>query len=305
MIYTVTLNPALDYDIYSEKFELKKLNETKKIEFRAGGKGINVSIMLNNLNVETIALGFIGGFTGEYILKSLNKQNIMSDFIEIEDTNRINIKLKVGEKEETEIAGVSPVISKENLEKLKEKISKLREEDILVLAGSIPTCFSEKLYKDLANITKAKVVLDTRGELLLENISNNLLIKPNKKELEEAFNIELKTNEQIYEVCKKFLEKGVENVLVSLGKDGAILVKKNKMLVAKVPKGIMINTIGAGDSTVAGFLTGYTQKLTDVEILRLAVACGSATAYSYGIGKKKMVYELIKNIECEEISYGH
>ena len=173
------------------------------------------------------------------------------------------------------------------------------------MAGSIPTCFSEKLYKDLENITKAKVVLDTRGELLLENISNNLLIKPNKKELEEAFGIELKTNEQIYEVCKKFLEKGVENVLVSLGKDGAILVKKNKMLVAKVPKGIMINTIGAGDSTVAGFLTGYTQKLTDIEILRLAVACGSATAYSYGIGKKKMVYELIKNIECEEISYGH
>ncbi|MBE3031036.1 1-phosphofructokinase [Sneathia sp. DSM 16631] len=302
MIYTVTLNPALDYDIYTNKIQLGELNDSNKVEFRAGGKGINVSIMLNNINERSIALGYIAGFTGEYILKDLNAQNIMSDFISVKGNTRINIKLK-SEEVETEIAGISPEITRENYEELLLKIKRLKTDDILVLSGSIPGCMEKDAYKKMAQSTKAQVVLDTRGDLLIENIWNNLLIKPNIKELEQAFNKKLNTHREVYDACKIFFDKGVKYILVSMGEKGALLVKKGRMFSANVPSGEMINTIGAGDSTVSGFLKGYTENLEDKEILKLAVACGSATAYSYGIGKKDKIYELIKNIECEEEIY--
>lgn len=302
MIYTVTLNPALDYDIYADKLILSELNDASNVKFRAGGKGINVSIMLNNLGERSIALGYIAGFTGEYILKDLNKQNIISDFINIEGTTRINVKLKTNDGE-TEIAGISPKITKEAYDLLLEKISKLKKQDILVLSGSVPKCLDKDIYKKISEKTCAKVVLDTRGDILLQNIHNNLLIKPNIKELEQAFNKKLNTPHEVYEVCKVFFEKGVENVLVSMGSYGAMLVKPNKILISNVPKGKVINTIGAGDSTVAGFLSAYENGLNDTKTLKLAVACGSATAYSLGIGKNEMVNKLLENIECEEINY--
>lgn len=302
MIYTVTLNPALDYDIYADKIILSELNDVSDVKFRAGGKGINVSIMLNNLGVRSIALGFLAGFTGEYILKDLNKQNILNDFIPIQGTTRINVKLKTNSSE-TEIAGISPEIKEDSYNELIEKISKLNKHDILVLSGSIPKCLNQDVYEKISEKTCAKVVLDTRGDILLKNIHNNLLIKPNIKELEQAFNKKIDDVDKVYEVCKVFFEKGVENVLVSMGDRGAMLIKKGKLIRANVPKGNMVNTIGAGDSTVAGFLSGYERNLSDIEILKLAVACGSATAYSLGIGSSDLVNKLMENIECEEIRY--
>lgn len=302
MIYTVTLNPALDYDIYADKIILSELNDVSDVKFRAGGKGINVSIMLNNLGVRSIALGFLAGFTGEYILKDLNKQNILNDFIPIQGTTRINVKLKTNSSE-TEIAGISPEIKEDSYNELIEKISKLNKHDILVLSGSIPKCLNQDVYEKISEKTCAKVVLDTRGDILLKNIHNNLLIKPNIKELEQAFNKKIDDVDKVYEVCKVFFEKGVENVLVSMGDRGAMLIKKGKLIRANVPKGNMVNTIGAGDSTVAGFLSGYERNLSDIEILKLTVACGSATAYSLGIGSSDLVNKLMENIECEEIRY--
>lgn len=302
MIYTVTLNPALDYDIYMDKMVLKELNDVKNVKFRAGGKGINVSIMLNNLIEKSIATGFIAGFTGDYILNNLNEQNIMCDFIKVEGTTRINVKLNTNEGE-TEIAGLSQYIDEKNYKKLINKVSNLKSSDILVLSGSIPNCLEKDTYLKISKCTKAKIVLDTRGDILLQNICNNLLIKPNIKELEQAFSKKLETTKEVYEACKVFLKKGVENVLVSMGEKGAILIKKGKAIKASIPKGEMINTIGAGDSTVAGFLKAYENGLNDIDTLKLAVACGSATAYSLGIGKSDLVYKLIENIECEEISY--
>ncbi|WP_067142257.1 1-phosphofructokinase [Oceanivirga salmonicida] len=300
MIYTITLNPALDYDIYLDNFKKAKLNLSKKINFRAGGKGINVSIMLKNLENTSYSLGYIAGFTGKYILNSLDEMKINHNFIHISGITRINVKIN-DELDETEIAGISPKIGEKDIEKLKEYISKLNKDDILVLAGSIPNSLKNDIYKEFSMATKAKIVLDTRGNLLLQNIHNNLLIKPNIKELEDVFSIKIETDEQIYELCQTFINQGVENVLVSMGSKGAILVKKGKYLKADIPKGIYINSIGSGDSMVAGFIHAHTKNLDDIESLKLAVACGSATAYSYGIGEKELVNKLKNSIKIQEV----
>lgn len=300
MIYTLTLNPALDYDIYTDSFYLGKLNLSKKNNYRVGGKGINVSIMLKNLGVENIALGYIGGFVGNYILEECNKKGLQTKFITIKDNNRINIKLN-SNSEETEISGISPNISLENLEKLKLEIKKMTEKDILVLSGSINTSLSNDLYKEISKLTKAKIILDTRGNLLLDNIYNNLLIKPNIKELEEVFNEKIENEEQIYKLCEVFFEKGVENVMLSMGKDGAYLITKNEMYKGTVPDGKLINSIGAGDSTVAGFIYSYLNNESLENTLKMAIACGSATAYSYEIGEKEEVLKLLNDIKIEKI----
>ncbi len=300
MIYTMTLNPALDYDIYLDNLKKGKLNLSKKINFRAGGKGINVSIMLKNLENSSCNLGYVAGFTGKYILDSLNEMKIDNKFITINGITRINIKIN-DEIDETEIAGTSPKINENDLDELKNYLKNLNEDDILVLSGSIPSSLNPSIYKEFSLSTKAKTVLDTRGNLLLQNIHNNLLIKPNIKELEDVFSVKIESDEQIYNLCQEFINKGVENVLVSMGNKGAILIKKGKCLKASVPKGKYINSIGSGDSMVAGFIDAYTKKLDDIESLKLAVACGSATAYSYGIGEKKLIDKLKNDIKIQEV----
>lgn len=300
MIYTLTLNPALDYDVYLNDFQEGQLNISKENKYRVGGKGINVSIMLNNLNVENIAYGYIGGFTGKYLIENLNNMNVHSDFIEIEGTTRINVKLH-SDKKETEIAGVSPVITNFDIEVLINKLKKLTNNDILILSGSIPSNLTKEFYKYISENIDAKTVLDTRGSYLLDNVYNNILIKPNIDELEEVFNTKFSSIADIKEKCKIFFEKGVEYIMISRGAQGAYLMTKDKMYEANVPKGKLINSVGAGDSTVAGFVYGYTHNLNDMEKLKLSVACGSATAYSYEIGTHNEVYRLINDIEVKEI----
>lgn len=298
MIYTLTLNPALDYDMYlNHDLKVDFLNLAKEVNYRAGGKGINVSKVLKNLGIESTAIGFVGGFVGDFIVKDLEKDNIKSEFVQLEGITRINVKVN-GNDVETELTGVSPEISKEKLDELLKKVSFLKDGDVLVLSGSIPNSISSKIYKELSENIKANVeiVLDTRGNLLEDNLHNNLFIKPNIHELREMFGGKIETKEEIVEKCQYFLNKGVKNVILSRGGEGALLVNKEFVLEASVPKGKLINSIGAGDSMVAGFIAGYVKGMSIEDSFKLGVASGSATAYSYGLAEKELVDKLYKEI---------
>ncbi len=305
MIYTLTLNPALDYDMYlSDDLKVGELNLAREVKYRAGGKGINVSKVLKNLGIESTAFGYVAGFVGDFIVKDLEKDGINSKFVELEGCTRINAKVN-GNDIETELTGVSSTISEENLQKLIEKMSELKDGDILVLAGSIPGTVASNIYKRLSENVKDKVeiVLDTRGNLIQENMHNNLFIKPNIHELREMFGEKLETKEEIVSKCKYFLDKGIKNVILSRGGDGALLVNKDFVLEANVPKGELINSIGAGDSMVAGFVAGYTKGMTLEDSFKLAVAAGSATAYSYGLAEKELIEKLYLEINILKESY--
>ncbi|AMD94529.1 1-phosphofructokinase [Leptotrichia sp. oral taxon 847] len=299
MIYTLTLNPALDYDMYlKDDLEVENLNLATKVNYRAGGKGINVSKVLKNLNVKSTAIGFVAGFVGDFIKEDLKKENIQTEFVELEGITRINVKVN-GNDKETELTGVSPKITDEKLKELIKKVSDLKDGDILVLSGSIPASISSKIYKELSENVKenVEIVLDTRGNLLQENIHNNLFVKPNIHELRDMFGEKLETKQEIVEKCKYFLDRGVKNVILSRGGDGALLVNKAFVLEASVPKGKLINSIGAGDSMVAGFVAGFVKGMSTEDSFKLAVASGSATAYSYGMAEKDLVDKLYSEIE--------
>lgn len=301
MIYTLTLNPALDYDIYMDSFKEESLNLSKEVNIRAGGKGINVSKLLSNLGIKSKALGYTAGFTGDYIKKNLHEEGIEADFVTLDGITRINVKINNNSKE-TEIAGLSPKITKEAEDKLTEKIKSLQSGDILILSGSIPESLEKNIYKKLSEIVaeNVKIVLDTRGSLLKENLEKNFLIKPNIAELEEMFGTELKTTGDIAEKCRYFLEKGIQNVIVSMGGKGALFVSKDGVYSAEAPKGELINSVGAGDSMVAGFIAGIESGSSPEDAFRLAVASGSATAYSYGLGEKDLIYKLYSEITLKK-----
>lgn len=301
MIYTLTLNPALDYDIYMDSFQEGDLNLSKEVNIRAGGKGINVSKLLANLGIKSKALGYTAGFTGDFIKKNLYDEGIESDFVELDGITRINVKINNNSKE-TEIAGLSPKITEEAEEKLIEKISKLQKDDILILSGSIPGSIERNIYKKLAEMLPegTKIVLDTRGNLLKENLNGNFLIKPNIAELEEMFETRLSTTADIIKKCAYFLERNVKNVIVSMGGKGALLVNKEGAYLAEAPKGELINSVGAGDSMVAGFIAGIETGRSPEDSFRLAVASGSATAYSYGLGEKDLIYRLYNEITLKK-----
>ena len=209
MIYTLTLNPALDYDMYiKEDLKTEHLNLADKVNYRAGGKGINVSKVLKNLDVESVAIGYTAGFTGNFIIEDLKKDGIKSEFVELDGNTRINVKVN-GNDKETEITGVSPIISEEKLKLLMEKVSHLKDGDILVLSGSIPESISKTIYKELSEKIKTdvEIVLDTRGNLLQNNIHNNFFIKPNIHELRDMFDEKLETKQEIVKKCSFFLER--------------------------------------------------------------------------------------------------
>ena len=297
MIYTLTLNPALDYDIYMDSFQEGDLNLSKEVNIRAGGKGINVSKLLANLGIKSKALGYTAGFTGDFIKKNLYDEGIESDFVELDGITRINVKINNNSKE-TEIAGLSPKITKEAEEKLIEKISKLQKDDILILSGSIPGSIERNIYKKLAEMLPegTKIVLDTRGNLLKENLNGNFLIKPNIAELEEMFETRLSTTADIIKKCAYFLERNVKNVIVSMGGKGALLVNKEGAYLAEAPKGELINSVGAGDSMVAGFMAGWMEKQDYEHAFRMGVATGSASAFSEYLATRPEVEEVYKQL---------
>lgn len=300
MIYTITFNPALDYIVRVDDFKIGNVNRTSYEEVYAGGKGINVSIVLNNLGVESKALGYIAGFTGDEIERRVKDFGCDSDFIKLSNgMSRINVKLK--SNEESEINGQGPQIDKEALEKLYKKLDLLKEEDILVLAGSIPSTLPKDIYESIMERLDGqgiKFVVDATGELLLKVLKYRpFLIKPNHHELAELFNVEIKNEEDIIHYAKKLKEMGARNVLISMAGDGAIFVTETgEVLKSEVPKGKLINSVGAGDSMVGGFIAGYLKNNKLEEAFKMGVATGSASAFSEGLATKDKVEELLKQI---------
>lgn len=292
MIYTLTLNPAIDYDVFLDKLEIGEINKINTSNIRAGGKGINVSIVLNNLGIKSIALGYIAGFTGEYIKKDLENMNIKTDFLNLNSgMNRINTNIN-DKLNETCVSGTSINVNYEDIEKLKDKLRKLKKGDILVMSGSIPDGLNDDIYLELSKVVDkdVKIILDVNGDILLKNIYSNYLIKPNIHELERAFNVKIKDNDKIYNICQYFLDRNVKNIIVSLGSKGAVHITKEGFKYINSPSGEYINSIGAGDSMIAGFIAK--------ENLEFAVACGSATAYSIGLASSEKIYSIYADM-CE------
>ncbi|MGO1368749.1 MAG: 1-phosphofructokinase [Senegalia sp. (in: firmicutes)] len=303
MIYTVTFNPAIDYAIEIDQINFGETNRSKNTYIYPGGKGINISRVLNNLEVKSTALGFVGGFTGKYLEDYLSKDEIKTDFIHLDEFTRINVKLK--SDIETEINASGPEISKEKLDEFYEKIDDLEDGDFLILAGNIQSSLRRDMYFDLQERLKEKdihIIVDTTGEALKKTLSNKpFLIKPNIAELEEIFNVEIKGNDEIIKYGKKLLERGAQNVIVSMGGDGAILLTDSEIYFAKPIKGSLKNSVGAGDSMIAGFLSSYTKTKDVLNSFRWAVAAASATAFSTDLAKKEEVQELLERVNIERL----
>lgn len=297
MIYTVTLNPALDYVVGVRQFVPGQTNRTQREAIVCGGKGINVSAMLANLGVKSRALGFAAGFTGEEIVRRVAAMGIEADFITLkEGFSRINVKLK--SEQETEINGQGPEIAPKDIEELFGRLTGLREGDILVLSGSIPSSVKPDIYAGIMGQVSGrgvKCVVDAEKNLLLSTLKYHpFLIKPNRQELGTMFERELNTEEEIVACGRLLQEQGAENVLVSMAGNGSILIGGDGALYRQgVCRGRVINSVGAGDSMVAGFLAGFLEKKELSWALKLGTACGGATAFSEGIGTRENVEKLL------------
>ena len=293
MIYTVTFNPALDYIVEVKDFRIGLTNRTASELMLPGGKGINVSAVLKNLGHDNTAFGFIAGFTGDEIAKRVEQMGITADFIRIgEGNSRINIKLKSGE--ETEINGRGPDIGEAQVKELFVKLDSLKDGDILVLSGSIPSSLPNTIYQDILEHLQYKklvTVVDACGDLLLPVLRYHpFLIKPNHHELGEMFRTHISTPEQAACYGKKLQDMGAQNVLVSMSTKGAVLLTKDGGCYEKqAPRGRAVNSVGAGDSMVAGFLAGWLEKQDYRYALDLGVAAGSASAFSDLLADRKSV----------------
>lgn len=301
MIYTVTFNPSLDYIVSVDNFKIGMVNRTTKELMYPGGKGINVSMVLSNLGINNTAFGFSAGFTGNEIIRKVKEKGIEAEFISVKEGNsRINVKLRANE--ETEINGKGPKITEENIEELYTKLDSLKEGDILVLAGSIPDVMPKSIYMDIMKHLQEKnlmVVVDATKELLSNVLPfHPFLIKPNNHELGEIFGVEITTKDQVVEYAKKLQEKGAKNVLVSMAGEGAVLVTEDRQeYKAEAPKGKVINSVGAGDSMVAGFLYGFLKNKDYQEAFAYGVCTGSASAFSEELAQKEQVEELLKHFK--------
>lgn len=299
MIYTVTFNPSLDYVIQVDKLVPGEINRTTHEAVYPGGKGNNVSVILSNLGHSSKALGFTAGFTGEALENMLKEFGCDTAFIRLpEGSTRINVKINAGE--ETEINGQGPVITEEAQQALFEQLDALKEEDILVLAGSIPNTLPSDIYERILEHLQGRgihFVVDATKDLLLKVLKYHpFLIKPNNHELGEMFGVTLKNRDEIVAYAKKLQEMGAENVLVSMAGDGAILLTEDGVIYeAKPPKGKVLNSVGAGDSMVAGFLTGYLNTGDYEKAFRLGVVTGSATAFQYWLATKEDIVALMED----------
>lgn len=302
MIYTVTFNPSLDYIVRLDSFTAGEINRVNYEQVLGGGKGINVSIVLGNLGHESTALGFTAGFTGEEIKRQLDGFGVKHDFVQLpEGFTRINVKVKA--EKETEINGQGPDISEAKREELFAKLDKLTEGDTLVLAGSIPKTLPDDIYEKIMARLEGRgirIIVDAEKKLLLNVLKYHpFLIKPNNHELSEITGGRLTNDKEIAAAAHMMQDKGARNVLVSMAGDGALLLdEQGTVYRIGCPKGKVINSVGAGDSMVAGFVAGYQQSGGDYEAaLRLGTACGSATAFSLGLATREDIEALLKTME--------
>ncbi len=301
MIYTVTFNPAIDYLVHFPRLRPGAINRSEAEEFQFGGKGINVSNVLRTLGFDTVALGFVAGFIGEGFEKGLTQMGLRNDLIHVkEGMTRINVKIKAAE--ETEINGIGPVITAADMERLYEKLDRIGSEDLLVLSGSIPKGLPGDSYERIMARLEGRgipVVVDAAGELLVKVLKYRpFLIKPNNHELGEIFGRELKRDEEIVDCGKKLQQMGGRNVLVSMAGDGALLLdQEGRVHRIGCPKGRVLNSVGAGDSMVAGFLAGWLDSGDYDYALKLGTAAGSATAFSIGLAEKPLIDRLLESLK--------
>lgn len=303
MIYTVTFNPSLDYIVSVEEFKLGLTNRTSSELVLPGGKGINVSIVLENLGIESIALGFVAGFTGAEIVRELKERGIHADFISIEEgMSRINLKLK--SIDGTEINGCGPNISREQVSLLMERFELLDEGDVLILAGSIPSSMPNDIYRKIMAQLQDRgvlIVVDATKDLLLNVLEYHpFLIKPNNHELGEIFHVELKSREEVIPYAKTLQEMGAGNVLVSMAGEGAVLITtEGKVYEAPAPKGKLVNAVGAGDSMVAGFMAGWMKTHDYRHAFHMGLSAGSASAFSENLATKEEIEAVYATIDKE------
>ena len=300
MIYTVTFNPSLDYIVSVDDFKLGLTNRTSSELLLPGGKGINVSTILTNLGIESTALGFIAGFTGDEIVRKVEEIGVRSDFIRIEDgISRINVKLK--SIDGTEINGMGPDISRAKTEELMKKLDVLGKGDVLVLAGSIPVSLPDDIYSRILEGLEGKgvtFIVDATGELLMNVLKYQpFLIKPNNHELGDIFDVQLKAREEVVPYGRKLQEMGAKNVLISMAGEGAVLVAEDGSVYdAPAPKGVLVNAVGSGDSMVAGFTAGWMEKRDYRHAFYMGVAAGRASAFSEFLATKDEIMSLYQKI---------
>lgn len=297
MIYTVTFNPSLDYIVSVNNFRMGIVNRTNKEIINPGGKGINVSMVLSNLGYSSTALGFQAGFTGKEIARLMQERGVQSDFITTkEGLSRINMKVR--SDDETEINGMGPKISDEDIDKLYLQLDNINDGDILVLAGSIPSVMPETMYSDIMKRLsgkKLKIVVDATKDLLMNVLKYHpFLVKPNNHELGEIYGVELKTRDDVVPYARKMQEEGAQNVLVSMAGEGAVLLAENGNVYQSVaPSGKVVNSVGSGDSMVAGFIAGYLASEDYEQAFYMGVCTGSSSAFSEGMATKETVRELL------------
>lgn len=300
MVYTLTVNPSLDYIVDVEKFNIGEVNRTNHELIFPGGKGINVSIVLNNLGIDNTAYGFVAGFTGEEIVRRLKNMGLKTDFIRLAQGNsRINMTLR--NVEETSINGMGAVCSENDRKLLMNKLSKAEDEDIIVLSGSVPRGISDKIYEDIMKMFEnrsIKIVVDVTRKYMEGVLKYRpFLIKPNQSELEEIFDVKIKSTEEIICYAKKLQNMGARNVLVSRGGEGAVLyTENNELFVHNGIKGNVINTIGAGDSMVAGFIAGYLKNQNMKEAFYMGIAAGTASAFSDNLATREQIETIYERV---------
>ncbi len=299
MIYTVTFNPAIDYMVHVEDMRIGDINRLTSEEIYCGGKGINVSLVLRELGIPSRAMGFVAGFTGKALEEGISQSGIETDFVHLEKgCTRINVKIR--SRQETDLNGQGPEIDEKALALLYEKLDKIQDGDVLVLAGSIPGSLPPNIYENiLAHLSRKeiKTVVDAAGDLLVNVLKYKpFLVKPNHHELGEIFGKELSSMDEIVNYAKKIRDMGAVNVLISMAQDGAVLVDEfGEVRRCGVCRGTLVNSVGAGDSMVAGFIAGLT-KGDYGYALKLGTAAGGATAFSKGLAKKDDIYELLKQL---------
>ena len=297
MIYTVTFNPSIDYVMFVDDFKIDGLNRAQDTNKFAGGKGINVSRVLKTLGVDSTALGFAGGFPGDFIAQTLKDSDIHTDFVQVDEDTRINVKLKTGQ--ETEVNAQGPNVTDAQFQSLLNQIKETSDKDTVIVAGSVPKSIPSDAYAQIAKITRqtgAQLVVDAEKDLVETVLEYQpLFIKPNKDELEVMFNTSVKNDEDVIKYAKQILEKGAQSVIVSLGGDGAIYVDHQQSIKAVNPKGEVINTVGSGDSTVAGMVAGLATGLSVQDAFKQAVASGTATAFDADLATK----DAIENIKSQ------
>ncbi|MBD7908092.1 1-phosphofructokinase [Sporosarcina gallistercoris] len=307
MIYTVTLNPSLDYLLTLDSLSLGALNRSNSDHFLAGGKGINVSQVLTTLGVPSSALGFTGGFTGREVERLLQQAGISTDFISVEGETRVNVKLRAAE--ETEVNAAGPIIDSLRFEKLKAQVKNLGKHDVLVLSGSIPSSLPEDTYEQFARLCKKsgiRFVVDAEGTSLLKTLPYRpFLVKPNHHELGEMVGAEVRSLQDAVEHAKSLVELGAEQVIVSLAGEGAVYVNESLSLIANAPKGVVRGSVGAGDSMVAGFLAALEQDKPIEHAFKMSIASGSATAFSDRLCTQQQVDALLSQVVVTSFEGGN